>query len=153
MNKKNKELIKRYPFLQVRNVMTGELDKTYDQTYLDWMPDGWRVAFGDQMIQELSEALGEHAKDFRILDIKEKFGGLRFYCNGATNEAYKVIEKYSRLSYWICIECGKDATLISKGYISPFCDQCAKDKNDKLEDFMKVDFVPIKEYYKGEEEE
>lgn len=129
--------------------MTGKLTpKSYNRTYMDWMPDGWRIAFGDTFIEELSKALGDNAKDFRILDIKEKFGGLRFYCYAATREVYDIIRKYERMSYHICISCGEPATKISKGWICPYCDQCAKQMNVTLPDFMKVYFVPIKEYYK-----
>jgi hypothetical protein len=149
MNKKNQELISKYPFLRIRNAMTGKLaPMSYDQTYMDWIPDGWRVAFGDTFIKELSQALGDEAKDFRILDIKEKFGGLRFYTNGCNRKAYDVIHKYEQLSYLICITCGDKATKISKGWICPYCDVCAKKLNDKQTSYMKVDFIPIEEYYK-----
>ena len=34
------------------------------------------------------------------------------------------IAKYEDLSYKTCISCGKPATKISKGWISPYCDDC-----------------------------
>ena len=41
------ELIERYPFLRVRNVWTGELVESNDEfTELDFIPEGWRKAFG-----------------------------------------------------------------------------------------------------------
>ena len=53
----NKELIKRYPFLLPRNRWTGEVAEDYDYHYteLDGMPDGWRIAFGKQMCEEIRE--------------------------------------------------------------------------------------------------
>jgi hypothetical protein len=145
-NMNNKELLKKYPFLRLRNLMTGKYDRKSKDTWLDYMPDGWRKVFGEQMVEEIAQAL--KGEELLITQIKEKFGGLRFYCHGTTREVYDIIRKYERMSYHICISCGEPATKISKGWISPYCDQCAKQINVTLPDFMKVQFVPIKEYYK-----
>jgi hypothetical protein len=48
---------------------------------------------------------------------------LRWYDNGCTEEGYKVIKKYARLSEVTCIRCGQPATKISSGWISPYCDE------------------------------
>ena len=79
----NKELINKYPWLLPRNRWTGEVvtGYSYDYTELDSMPNGWRVAFGDQMIEEIHQQLVkfDFVDKFRIAQIKEKWGGLRFY--------------------------------------------------------------------------
>jgi hypothetical protein len=154
MNKENAELIKKYPFLRIRNAMTGKLTpKSYNRTYMDWMPDGWRIAFGDTFIEELNQALGDEAKDFRILDIKEKFGGLRFYTNGCNRQAYDVIHKYEHISFLICINCGKPATKISMGWICPYCDTCAEELKNKSEKGYGIKFTPIEKYYRLNKDE
>lgn len=55
----NKALIERFPFLLPRNRWTDEIpdDFNYDYTELDAMPNGWRIAFGEQMCEEIAEAL------------------------------------------------------------------------------------------------
>ena len=98
----NKALCERYPFLIPRNVWTDSIveDYNYEFTELDGMPDGWRKAFGIQFMEELREELIKvnNLNTFRIIQIKEKFGGLRFYINGAppNSKIYDIIDKYER---------------------------------------------------------
>ena len=102
-------------------------------TELDSMDKGWREAFGMNFCKDLRKALirtGGYKLlfRFRILQIKEKYGRLEVYCIGYNDEIDKVISKYSKLSEKTCIRCGKPATWISKGWISPYCDDCVPDK-------------------------
>lgn len=135
--KENKQLCEQYPFLLPRNRWTDEIPKNFDYSYteLDSMPDGWRKAFGLQMCEELKQELIKINKmdEFRITQIKEKFGELRFYTNWTTNEIEAIINKYTKLSRKTCIDCGKPATVITTGWISPFCNDCVKDIDDDYE--------------------
>lgn len=102
-------------------------------TELDSMDKGWKDAFGMNFCKDLRKALirtGGYKLlfRFRILQIKEKYGRLEVYCIGYNDEINKVISKYSKLSEKTCIRCGKQATWISKGWISPYCDDCVPDK-------------------------
>ena len=102
-------------------------------TELDSMDKGWRKAFGMNFCKDLRKALIKTGGykllfRFRILQIKEKYGRLEVYCIGYNDEINKVISKYSKLSEKTCIRCGKPATWISKGWISPYCDDCVPDK-------------------------
>ena len=142
----NKELCEKYPWLIPTNRWTGEIVEDYDYGYteLDQMPEGWRIAFGDQMVGELNQEFvkGGFVNDYRITQIKEKYGGLRWYDNGNTKEGYNIINKYESLSRKTCICCGKPAKYITLGWISPFCEDCIKDINDRYE--------TVEEYF-GEE--
>lgn len=139
--KENKQLCEQYPFLLPRNRWTDEVSEDFDYSYteLDSMPDGWRKAFGLQMCEELKQELIKINKmdEFRITQIKEKFGELRFYTNWTTDEIEAIINKYTKLSRKTCINCGKSATVITTGWISPFCNDCVKDIDD--------DYEPIEE--------
>lgn len=123
---KNKKLCEEFPFLIPTNRWTTKVPEDYDytSTEIDDMPYGWFKAFGMNMLRELKEALGNSLNKYRITQIKEKYGGLRWYDAGCTEEGFKVIHKYSRLSQITCIKCGKPATKISGGWISPYCDEC-----------------------------
>lgn len=142
---KNKKLCKRYPFIAVRNWRTDEPIKSYQFTHLDDMPDGWRTVFGRQMCEEIREVLtkGNYLNEYRVIQIKEKYGQLRWYGNGVPESIYyeleDIIYKYEQMSKRICIRCGRPATKISLGWISPWCDKCA----DKLSN--RIDFENIKE--------
>lgn len=128
----NKHLCERYPFLIPRNRFTDQIlweDKSswyycypYSFTELDEMPHGWRCAFGIQMCEEIKEELikSNHLKEYRIMQIKEKYGGLRWYDSGASKQVHDIIYKYMDLSERTCISCGRPATKISLGWIRPF---------------------------------
>ena len=139
---KNKALVDEFPFLLPRNRWTGKVPDDYDYSYteLDAMPEGWRTAFGLQMCKELKEILvGAGALEtYRIMDIKEKYGSVHWYDNGYPASADKQYiawqSKYVELSLNTCIICGKKATKMSVGYISPFCDQCASVRPFEYED-------------------
>ena len=146
----NKRLCKRYPFLRPRNRFDDIImwdhpkwdwryQRPYEWTELDIMPDGWRKAFGKQMCEEIRNALIEdnYLYKYRIIQIKEKYGSLRWYDWDGPQKVQDIIDKYEHISARTCIRCGRPATKISTGWICPFCDKCA----DKLSD--RIDFKEI----------
>lgn len=136
---KNKKLCKRYPFLTVCDWWTGKPIKDYNFTYLDDIPEGWRKAFGKQMCEEIREVLikGNYLYDYQVVQIKEKYGQLRWYDCGVPASIYRelqdIIYKYEDISERTCIRCGRPATKISLGWISPFCDRCADKLSDRVQ--------------------
>ncbi len=126
---KNKELCSLYPFLVPRNVWTDEVADGYDYSWteMDMIPTGWRIAFGEMMMEEIAEALKKtgNLETFRFDEIKEKFGSLRVYTHGGNEEVDEIIDNYSYLSENICIVCGKpDVYMTSRGWIYPCCREC-----------------------------
>ena len=161
----NKRLCERYPFLIPRNRFSGmritEADSggywpgtpemipeyDYEFTELDDMPDGWREAFGEQMLEELREELEKHEllDKYMIVQIKEKYGFLHWYDSGNTEHGHEIIEKYVGMSRRICVRCGRPAAFISTGWISPWCCECAEDINDRM--------VPVDEWFRETEDD
>lgn len=123
---RNKALCKRYPFLIIRDWKDNPIEEEY--TYLDDMPIGWRRAFGIQMCEEIRQALVKKNRlyTYRIEQVKEKFGGLRWYDYDGTPEIDRIIDKYEDISYHTCVCCGRPATKMSCGWICPYCDKCAE---------------------------
>lgn len=84
---------------------------------------GWYSLLAD-CIGELSVA----APGFKILQIKEKFGGLRFYFSVAKQEHYdranKIVRKAEQLSYVTCEHCGSAGKSQDGGWIKVLCDPC-----------------------------
>ena len=130
----NKRLVEEYPFLMPHNRFTDEIPDDYDYTYteLDDMPDGWRKAFGEQMCAEIKEALGPDVDDYRVIQIKEKYGQLRWYGMNSNEKVFEIIDKYSKLSEHTCVSCGAPATKVSLGWICPWCDTCASKMHGKF---------------------
>ena len=68
------------------------------------------------LIIELHERLNAIDPDYRIYQIKEKFGGLRFYfaCSSPLfhSEMSKLTETYERISFLTCEKTGKPGELM-----------------------------------------
>lgn len=110
------------------------LDKIFClPTYTEWdaVEKGWNKAFGKQYLIDLKKQLKKDKMlyKWRITQIKEKWGRLYLYCNFASPELYKIIDKYETLSWNTCINCGKQATHTSINWISPYCEDCVKKSN------------------------
>lgn len=60
-----------------KQTKTPDWDDSF--TGLDEMPEGWRIAFGKQLCDELKAELERAGRleSYRILQIKEKYGALR----------------------------------------------------------------------------
>ena len=128
----NKKLCERYPFLLPRYEWSQEPleDYDYEFTNLDDMPKGWRKAFGIQMFEELRDILIKYnfLDEYRIVQLKEKFGSLRLYDDGIPREMhdeyYEWMNKYEDLSEKTCICCGKPGKMVTIGWMSPYCPEC-----------------------------
>lgn len=128
----NKKLCERYPFLIPINEWTGKpLDRyDYQYTYLDDMPIGWKRAFGIDLCEDLRNILvkADFLDKYQVVQVKEKFGALRWYDNGVPNEIWDEyrdwLNKYETLSENTCINCGKPGKMRTVGWISPWCDEC-----------------------------
>lgn len=143
---KNRELCRKYPFLQPRDWRDDPYpDEDYSFTYLDDMPVGWKKAFGEQMCEEIMQVLSEdgNVDNYRVLQVKEKYGTLHWYDNGVSDKVYEILNKYEDLSERTCCNCGKPATAYSTGWISPWCDECAAKIGGS--------FIPAEKYFGGRE--
>lgn len=122
-----------YEWLKVRNVWTDEYIYDDNEEHMSWeedIPEGWYKAFGRAMINELNDILVKHnfVDEYRVVQIKEKYGSIRWYSNGIpaemTDEYYEWLNKYEALSEDTCIKCGEKSTHMTTGWIMPLCDEC-----------------------------
>lgn len=74
--------------------------------YNDWpVGKGWYPLI-EEMITKLAAASDDF--DVNILDIKEKFGGMRIWVDKPTEEMYHITREYEDKSYTVCEFCGSD---------------------------------------------
>ena len=124
----------RYPFLKVAPSDVYDWVRGYDDIWLDYIPKGWRKAFGWKLCKDLKKYLKDHnITDYKVIQVKEKFGGLRWYHESKFAREIKenVIDKYESLSYYCCVNCGKREDWWSSGYFLPYCDDCKNKITDK----------------------
>ena len=83
------------------------------------------------LIEELYKLCDDN--DIMITQVKEKFGGLRFYIGGASTEIHDKIAEVEDRSFEICELCGepgKNGPLVEGGYwVATLCDSCRKERN------------------------
>lgn len=126
----NKALCKEMPYLIPRNVFTDKISDEYDYSYIrgDYeLPRGWHKLF-IQMCKDIRQPLidAEYLDKFRFSQIKEKYGTMRCYTFGAPKAVQDIIDKYTYISEYVCENCGKPATVRTSGWISSYCDDCAR---------------------------
>lgn len=123
----NKKLIELYPFLLPQNVKNYD----YSWTELDSLPIGWKKAFGLLICEDIKKELVKNnlLDSYCVIEIKEKYGSLRWYDFNATKEITNIITKYEHISSFVCVDCGKiNVPIYDFGWISPNCPKCLYDK-------------------------
>jgi len=70
------------------------------------------------LIEELHEEISEIDPDYRIYQVKQKLGGLRFYFSASnpllSSTVQQVVDRYEKLSFTICEKTGKEGQLMNK---------------------------------------
>lgn len=59
-----------------------------------------------------------------VMQVKEKFGALRFYMSGANDEMRALINAAETQSYTICEQCGEPGELRRESWHHVACDAC-----------------------------
>lgn len=85
--------------------------------------EGWSVSIScdpgwDDLIASLDRELSEIDNNYVVHQVKEKFGGLRFYFDTQTDkraEMNQVVRKYEELSQKTCELTGEPGILMSDG--------------------------------------
>jgi hypothetical protein len=87
-----------------------------------WFEILWRLCVDlEPLNTEMERASG---RKFEVLQVKEKFGGLRFYVNCRRNEAIRQrIGIAADESFHTCEVCGQPGTLREERWIKTLCDE------------------------------
>jgi hypothetical protein len=90
-----------------------------------WFELLWRLC--ERLEPVVAAAERESGHTFEVLQVKEKFGGLRFYTNFSDDAIFALIETAELESAQTCEVCGKPGARQSKGWITTRCDEHAGD--------------------------
>lgn len=74
------------------------------------------------LVKTLIEDLIQLGWDKQICQVKQKFGGLRFYINDGSKEVFNKITEAEKKSYEICEKCGETGSPTKGGWITTLCD-------------------------------
>lgn len=134
----NALLVTRYPFLLPRSVWDDndlwDGNDAYTYTLFGGIPDGWCYRFGLDLCEDVRTILltssdKEALTKYRVVQIKEKFAGLRWYDEFVAEDVYHnmfmLTYMYELLSYHVCITCGSMNNMhFTRGYVLPLCEDC-----------------------------
>jgi hypothetical protein len=99
----------------------------------DYIAKGWTGEGWLPLIMALDERLSAIDPDYDIHQIKEKFGGLRYYFGTESrltqrqfDEMHKLELWYENLSFEICEVCGskENVTTFGGGWVRTRCEEC-----------------------------
>jgi hypothetical protein len=85
------------------------------------LPPGWATTVEAlcEKLEPLAAATGA-----KCAQIKEKFGGLRFYLHGGNDEMFSLIHEAESISLKVCERCGALGRLRAGGWVKTLCDTC-----------------------------
>jgi len=66
--------------------------------------------------------------DTVICQVKEKYGALRIYTNGSTEEFLDLLSTAEWMSENICEQCGKAGQILRHGWWKTMCPNCKENK-------------------------
>ncbi len=102
----------------VRKIKYGFNGREPDVLELISGMNGWR-----DIITSLVDDLFEMGWDGHLLQIKEKFGGLRFYIGEGTDEMFDRISEAENQSFKTCMKCGRPGNPTDTGWILTLCEE------------------------------
>jgi len=87
--------------------------------------DGWYWLLDNLCLSLKFDIANNEYPQIEAIQIKEKFGGLRFYVAGSNSKQQKSIDFACSLSLHICEECGSHKNVSqTSGWIRTLCSKC-----------------------------
>ncbi len=107
--------------------MSDQIDMYKNDVGPGWLP----------LIEVLDRQLTAIDPYYDIVQIKEKFGGLRYYITTSegyinTDRMYAIIDTIESLSFRICEDCGRPGEERENGWIRTLCDECEEAQPDTV---------------------
>jgi len=123
----------------MKKELEAKLIERFPQYFVDMYGDPTQtcMAFGCEcgagwfdLIYRLCEDIEKsNPENFKAEQIKEKFGGLRFYYSGGSQEVHDLVSKAENDSYEICENCGSKEEVTSEGaWILTLCSKCREQR-------------------------
>jgi hypothetical protein len=99
------------------------------QSHIDW-----KNQTRERLLKEnpYNHPIPDEVKQVTIAQIKEKFGGLRFYYDGGDEQIYGMVRMAESWAAHSCEECGKPGKSRNTGWIRTLCDEHAKEREEEI---------------------
>lgn len=99
--------------------------KIFSECFSLGVPEHWE-SIVDELCTDLQEYADKSGRQAQCVQVKEKFGSLRFYLVSEDDEMDNMIRVATTKSREVCIKCGstENITPSTSGWISYTCDNC-----------------------------
>ncbi len=116
------------------NTLISKYPNIFGKEFWFECDDGWF-----NIVDTLCENIENYRKTnkniskIKAVQVKEKFGGLRFYINGGNDHIYELIENAEKQSITICETCAAPAKIHSlRNWLMCRCNECFKKEEDRF---------------------
>ena len=99
-----------------------------------WYPILEKLCANIQHHIDWKEKQGNAVPQVTVAQIKEKFGGLRFYYDGGDDEISGMVRMAEAWADVACEECGAIGTLRSGGWIKTLCDHHELERQQRMKE-------------------
>jgi hypothetical protein len=103
---------------QILDSLCGQI-----QSYIDWKNNSAKAGYKDW----------EPVEQVVAVQVKEKFGGLRFYYDGGDEHISGMVRMAESWAAHTCEDCGKPGILREGGWLRTICDEHAQERNKQNE--------------------
>lgn len=109
--------------------MISQIENRFIKEYPTWISvgQGWH-----DLLVRLDRQLSAVQPDYEIVQVKEKFGGLRFYTTNVHPENMDtfraLIDAAESESFRTCEECGGHGKIGGDHWITTLCDECRRER-------------------------
>jgi len=117
-----------------------EFKEKYPNLFKEYPRSGFYLGSGwEKLVHNLCELLDHHikhlpeeiSKNISVAQVKEKFGGLRFYMTVEDEFIRGAVALAEHLSYSLCEECGAIGQRRGGSYILTLCDTHYQEREEK----------------------
>jgi hypothetical protein len=109
---------------QILNSLCGQIQHHIDWSYKN---QEWDLKWNEEHPEE-QRSVREPVPQVVAVQVKEKFGGLRFYYDGGDDQVYGMVRMAESWAAHTCEECGSPGKQRGGGWIRTLCDHHAEEQ-------------------------
>lgn len=96
----------------------------------------WRNNTRESLLKDNphNHRIPEAVEPVKVAQIKEKFGGLRFYYDGGDDHIQGMVTMAEVWAHNVCEECGKPGKSRNTGWIKTLCDEHAEEREARYKE-------------------
>jgi len=128
-SRKTRKNVLHYNRALVASIKSGSIDPLI--RYHDPKLAHWAVKYAQaDFDKNTPKTVPDACPQISVVQIKEKFGTLRFYYDGGDEKISTMVEMAESMSGYMCDSCGSPASTSSaKGWLSTRCESCSSPEN------------------------